>query len=54
MGDKTNNEIIADALIRILENQIKIKVHLGIVRDDSDYGECYYDNRVIDSLRYVD
>ena len=54
MEDKTNNELIADALVRILENQIKIKVHLGIVRDDSYYGDCYYDHRMIDNLRYVD
>lgn len=54
MEDKTSNEIIADALTRILENQIKIKVHLGIARDDSDYGDCYYDYRVIDNLKYVD
>jgi hypothetical protein len=54
MEDKTNNEIIADALVRILENQIKIKVHLGIARDDSEYGDCYYDHRMIDNLRYVD
>ena len=54
MEDKTNNEIIANALVRILENQIKIKVHLGIARDDSDYGDCYYDHRMIDDLRYVD
>lgn len=54
MEDKTNNEIIADALVRILENQIKIKSHLGIVKDDSEYGDCYYDYRIIDNLRYVD
>lgn len=54
MEDKTNNEIIADALVRILENQIEIKVHLGIARDDSEYGECYYDYRVIENLRYVE
>lgn len=54
MEDKTSNEIIADALTRILENQIKIKVHLGIARDDSEYGDCYYDHRMIDDLRYVD
>ena len=54
MEDKTNNEIIADALVRILENQIKIKLHLGIARDDGEYGDCYHDYRMIDNLRYVE
>ena len=54
MEDKTSNEIIANALVRILENQIKIKVHLGIARDDSYYGDCYCDHRRIDDLGYVD
>ena len=54
MEDMTSNEIIARALIRILENQIKIKVHLGIAKDDSEYGDCYHDHRMIDQLEYVD
>lgn len=50
---KTNDEIIADALIRILSNQIAIKKHLGLVSDDNCYGECYYDYQAIEALADV-
>lgn len=53
MESKTNNEIIAEALIRILENQIDIKKHLGVARDTTYYGDCYNDYRAIEELRYV-
>ena len=54
MEDMSSNEVIARALTRILENQIKIKVHLGIAKDDSEYGDCYYDHRMIGQLEYVE
>lgn len=41
---KTNEEIFAEALIQIIENQIKIKEHLGIARSGDD---CYHDNEMI-------
>ena len=50
---KTNDEIIANALTRILYNQIEIKKHLGVVSDDSCYGECYDDYQAIISLEEV-
>lgn len=50
---KTNDEIIADALIRILSNQIEIKKHFGLASDDGCYGECYYDYKVIAELADV-
>lgn len=53
MENKTNNEIIAEALIRILENQINIKKHLGVARDTTYYGDCYNDYRTIEELKYV-
>ena len=53
MENKTNNEIIAAALIRILENQIDIKKHLGVARDTTYYGDCYNDYRTIEELKYV-
>jgi hypothetical protein len=53
MESKTNNEIIAEALIRILENQIDIKKHLYIAKDTTYYGDCYNDYRAIEELRYV-
>lgn len=51
--NKTNDEIFARALIQIIENQIRIKKHLGIVNDTSYYG-CYDDNRRIDDLNTVE
>jgi hypothetical protein len=50
--NKTNDEIFARALIQILENQMSIKKHLGIVTSTSYY-DCYDDNRRIDDLRTV-
>ena len=49
--NKTNEEIFAEALIQIIENQIKIKEHLGIARSGDD---CYYDNKVIALLDRID
>ena len=46
--NKTNDEIFAEALIQIIENQIAIKEHLGIARC---YDDCYYDRIIIDELR---
>ena len=51
--DKTNDEIIADALMRILSNQIAIKKRLGLVSDDNCYGECYYDYQAIEELAEI-
>ena len=48
---KTSDEIFAEALIQILQNQIKIEKHLGIVRDE--YYDCYNDNQIIDDLRSI-
>lgn len=52
--EKTNDRIIADALVRILENQIEIKRHFGLVKNDGYYDGCYYDNLVIDDLRCIE
>ena len=51
---KTDNRIIADALIRILRNQIEIKKHIGLVKDNSYYGDCCYDNSIIDELEEIE
>ena len=51
--EKTNDEIIADALARILYNQIEIKKRLGLAFDDDCYGECYYDYQAIEELAEV-
>ena len=48
---KTSDEIFAEALVQILQNQIKIKRHLGLVRDE--YYDCYSDDQIIDSLRSI-
>ena len=50
---KTNDKIIADALARILYNQIEIKRHFGLASDDGCYGECYYDYKAIEELADV-
>lgn len=52
--DKSVNEIFAEALIQIIENQMELKKHLGIVHDTSYYGDCYYDHKVIDRLKSVE
>ena len=52
--DKSDNRIIADALIRILRNQIEIKKHLGLVKDDGYYGDCYDDHSMIKELEIIE
>lgn len=51
---KTDNRIIADALIRILKNQTEIKKHIGLIKDDSYYGDCGYDYSIIDELEEIE
>ena len=51
--EKTNDKIIAEALIQIIENQMELKKHLGVVKDTSSYGDCYYDNETINALRSI-
>ena len=51
---KTDNRIIADALIQVIRNQIEIKKHIGLVKNDVYYGECYYDNQIIDELEEIE
>ena len=48
--EETYENIVAKALIRILENQISIKEHIGLAKDTSDFGDCYYDREIIKSL----
>ena len=52
--EKIKEVIFAEALIQIIENQMELKKHLGIVRDTSYYGDCYYDNKMIDDLRTIE
>lgn len=52
--NKSANEIFAEALIQIIENQMELKKHLGIVHDTARYGDCYYDHEVIDKLKSVE
>ena len=54
MGHMPSNWIITRALVRILKNQVEIKVHLGIAKDDSEYGDCFYDHRMISQLECED
>lgn len=54
MEERTNDEIFAEALIQIIENQMKLKKHLGIVRDTDRYGDCYYDRAMIDDLQKIE
>ena len=49
--NKTNDEIFAEALIQIIENQIDIKKHLGVIRDT--FEDCYWDRKLIDELRAI-
>lgn len=51
---KTNESIIASALIQILENQIEIKKHFGLVKDDSYYGDCCRDHSIIEDLETIE
>ena len=52
--DKTKDEIFAEALIHIIENQMKIKKHFGIVNDTECYGDCYYDHQLIRYLNTIE
>ena len=52
--NKTKDEIFAKALIHIIENQIRLKKHLGIVSDNSYYGDCYCDYQMIDELEEIE
>ena len=50
---KSNDAIFAEALIIIIKNQIEIKKHIGLVRDDGYYGDCYSDKQVTDHLESI-
>lgn len=52
--NKSNIEIIAEALEQIIENQMKLKKHLGVVTDTDYYGDCHYDHEIIGALRSVE
>lgn len=52
--NKTKETILANALIRILENQIQIRKHIGLIKDEGYYGDCYADNEIIDDLRNIE
>ena len=52
--NKFVNEIFAEALILIIENQMELKKHLGVVHDTEIYGDCYYDHKVINKLKSVE
>lgn len=47
---KSDNKIIAEALARIINNQIEIKKHFGLAHSDEYYGDCYYDREIINQL----
>ena len=51
---KSNDKIIAEALARIIQNQIELKKHLGIAKYDEYYGDCYYDREMISELENID
>lgn len=51
--NRSINEIFAEALIQIIENQMKLKEHLGIVRDIGHYGDCYDDYETINELKNI-
>ena len=46
------NKVILEALIRILENQVTIKEHIGIIKERSSWGdnEYYRDSLVLNNL----
>lgn len=52
--NKSTNEIFAEALIQIIENQMALKKHLGLVHDTAHYGDCYHDHETINKLRNVE
>ncbi len=51
MEEKTKDQIFAEALIQIIENQMDIKKHIGVVRDYEDF---YYDREIISELRKIE
>lgn len=51
--DKTKDEIFAEALVLIIENQIEIKRHFGLAKGDEYYGDCYYDREMIRRLNTI-
>lgn len=51
---KTDNRIIAEALIRILNNQMEIKKHFGLIKDDGYYGDGHYDRLIIEQLEEIE
>ena len=51
---KTDNRIIAEALIHIIRNQVEIKKHIGLVKDDSYYGDCHRDELTIEELEEIE
>ena len=53
-GDKSVNKIFAEALIQIIDNQMALKKHLGVVHNTQRYGDCYDDNEVIDVMKCVE
>lgn len=48
-SDMTKDEILVEALIQIIGNQVEIKKHLGV----STYEDCYYDREIIDALNRI-
>ena len=51
---KTDNRIIAEALMHIIRNQIEIKKHIGLVKDDGYYGDCHQDELMIEELEEIE
>lgn len=49
------DKVILEALIRILENQMTIKEHIGIIKERSNWGdnEYYRDSLVLRNLEEV-
>ena len=45
--EKNKDRVFRDALVQIIENQEKIKNHLGISRS---YDDNYYDHRIVEEL----
>lgn len=52
--NRTKDQIFAEALAAILENQIRIKVHFGLARDDTYYGDCHSDYKIIEDLNDIE
>lgn len=51
--EKTKDEIFADALARIIKNQLDIKKHIRLISDTSEYGDGYYDWKIIRELENI-